>query len=153
MIMPERKIPLCAGEFYHLHNRGNNRESVFRSRGDYLFFLKRLRDYLVPVMDITAYCLMPTHYHLMVYLRPTSEVLRTSEVGLASRAMMQLAVSHTKGMNWRWKRYGSLFQGAFQSIHVDTDSYLVLSWPNNTSVLELWSINSFCDRVTASSSN
>ncbi len=71
--MPRRKVQLCAGEYYHLYNRGNNRERIFYERENYLFFLRQVRRYLVPVLEIIAYCLMPTHYHLLVLVE-TSEV-------------------------------------------------------------------------------
>jgi len=77
--MPRREIQLCEGEYYHLYNRGNNRERIFYERENYLFFLRRTREYLLPVLEIIAYCLMPTHYHLLVQIK-TSEVSETAEV-------------------------------------------------------------------------
>jgi len=120
--MPRRETPLCAGEHYHFYNRGNNRERIFYERENYLFFLRRIRKHLLPVLDVVAYCLMPTHYHLLVKINQTSEVLKTSEV---SRAMMRFSVSYTKAMNKRYDRVGTLFQGAFQALHVDQNDYLV----------------------------
>ena len=126
--MPQRDIELRAGEYYHFYNRGNNRERIFYERDNYLFFLQRLRKYLVPMMDIVAYCLMPTHYHLLAGIKDkqTSEVLKTSEVspGL-SKAMMRFSVSYTKGMNKRYDRVGALFQGAYRGKHVGGDDYLL----------------------------
>ena len=74
---PRSDIELCAGEHYHFYNRGNNREPIFYERDNYLFFLRRVGDYLCPVLDIVAYCLMPTHYHLLVGVK-TSDVSETS---------------------------------------------------------------------------
>ena len=45
--MPQRSISLVAGEYYHIYNRGNNRQDVFFERENYLFFLRRVRKYLV----------------------------------------------------------------------------------------------------------
>jgi REP element-mobilizing transposase RayT len=79
--MPRRTVKLCAGEYYHLYNQGNNRERIFYERENYGFFIRRLRKHLVPVLDFVAYVLMPTHYHLVVQIRlQTSEVSETSEV-------------------------------------------------------------------------
>jgi REP element-mobilizing transposase RayT len=86
LVMVRRDIELCAGEHYHFYNRGHNRELIFYQRQNYLFFLERLRRYLVPALDVVAYCLMPTHYHLLVRIKhkqaekQTSEVSKTSEV-------------------------------------------------------------------------
>ena len=122
--MPRREVQLCAGEYYHFYNRGNNRERIFYERENYLFFLRQVRRYLVPVLEIIAYCLMPTHYHLLVLVK-TSEVSENLGGLGASKAMMKFAVSYTKAMNKRYNRVGVLFQGPFQARHVDKDSYLV----------------------------
>ena len=113
--MPQRNIELCEGEYYHLYNRGNNRERIFFERENYLFFLRRLRKHLVPILDIVAYCLMPTHYHLLVML---------NEADLSHR-MQLFSISYTKAMNKRYDRVGALFQGTFRAKHVDGNNYLV----------------------------
>jgi len=128
--MPRREIAFQSGEYYHLYNRGVNRERIFFEPENYLFFLRRLREHLVPVLEVVAYCLMPTHYHLLVQVKQTpqtSEVSETSEVCSApiSAAMMRLAVSYTKAVNKRYGRVGPLFQGAFQARHLERDEYLV----------------------------
>ena len=48
--MPRRPIPLVAGTHYHIFNRGNNRQAVFFERENYLFFLDRMREYLVEMI-------------------------------------------------------------------------------------------------------
>jgi len=117
--MPQRTVELCSGEYYHLYNRGNNRERVFYEHANYLFFLRRLRKYLTPVFDVVAYCLMPTHYHLLARVK-TSKVSKG-----VSNAMMRFSVSYTKAMNRRYDRVGSLFQGTFRAKHVSRNNYLV----------------------------
>lgn len=121
--MPRRYLEFCPGEYYHLYNRGVNREKIFFESDNYRFFLERIERYLLPIMDLLAYCLMPNHYHLLVSIAEpkTSEVFKTSEV---SKAMMKLSVSYTKAINKRFDRVGPLFQGAFQARHIDTSAYL-----------------------------
>jgi REP element-mobilizing transposase RayT len=123
--MPRRDTSLCAGEFYHLYNRGNNREPVFYERENSIFFLRRVWKYLVPVLDVVAYCLMPTHYHLLVLVKDASGVSETPEVCAVSRAMQRFSISYTKAMNKRYDRAGALFQGAFRAEHVDGNTYLL----------------------------
>lgn len=57
------------GYIYHIYNQGNNRRKIFFKRENYIFFLRKLRTYILPYGDILAYCLMPNHFHLMVYVR------------------------------------------------------------------------------------
>ncbi len=128
--MPYRSVVLRAGHHYHICNRGSNRQDIFFERENYLFFLRRVREYLMgeqtseasktsevcshPV-TVVAYCLMPNHYHLLV--RPNDDEL--------SRHLMRLSVSYTKAINKRYGRTGSLFQGQFRAVLVNTDEQLL----------------------------
>jgi REP element-mobilizing transposase RayT len=124
--MPRRDTPPCAGEHYHFYNRGNDRQPVFYERENYLFFLRRVGEYLSPVLDVVAYCLMPTHYHLVIGVRQTSDFSEESDVSVSvSRAMQRLGISFTKAMNKRYERTGALFQGGYRSKHVGKNEYLV----------------------------
>ncbi len=127
--MPRRAIKFYAGEYYHIYNRGNNLQSIFFERENYLFFLRRVREYLIPNdVVVVAYCLMPNHCHLLIGIQQTSEVPKTSEaweVSSVSTEMMRLSVSYTKAMNKRYQRVGVLFQGPFQAVHVDGNEYLL----------------------------
>ena len=63
------------GELYHIFNQGNNREKIFFSRENYLFFLTKIKAHILPHADVLAWCLMPNHFHLMIYVH-TVEVAR-----------------------------------------------------------------------------
>ena len=122
--MPRRETTFLPDHYYHIYNRGNNRQAIFFEAENYLFFLRRLHQYLCPLIDMLAYCLMPTHYHLLIRIK-TSEVSQTSEVLTVSKAMMKLSVSYTKAINARFQRVGVLFQGAFQAKQITDDSHLL----------------------------
>jgi REP element-mobilizing transposase RayT len=113
--MPYRKFEFRAGEYYHLYNRGNNYQPIFFERENYLYFLRQLRKYLLDTLVVIAYCLMPNHYHLLVYLKTDN----------LSSMMQPFALSYTKAINKRYERVGSLFQGRFQAVHVDRNEYLL----------------------------
>ncbi|MBN2634646.1 MAG: transposase [Prolixibacteraceae bacterium] len=53
---------------YHIFNRGNNSQPIFFSRENYLFFLQKIKTHITPYADILAWCLMPNHFHLMIYV-------------------------------------------------------------------------------------
>jgi REP element-mobilizing transposase RayT len=100
-----------------VYNRGVNREPVFLERENYLFFLRRYRqDVASQGTDLIAYCLLPNHYHLLVYLVATDDF---------GRLMQPFALSYTKAMNKRYGRVGPLFQGRFCAVHVDREEYLL----------------------------
>ncbi len=54
------------GQIYHVFNRGNNLQTLFFTRENYLFFLEKVRKYILPHADILAWCLMPNHFHWMI---------------------------------------------------------------------------------------
>ena len=56
------------GDLYHIYNQWNNRDRIFFLRDNYLFFLNKIKLHVLPHADILAWCLMPNHFHLMVYL-------------------------------------------------------------------------------------
>lgn len=79
--------------------------------------LRRIRHYfLSDLIDVLAYCLMPNHYHLLVYLK-------TDDLG--RRIMQPFGLSYTKAINKQQSRTGPLFQGRFQATWVDKDEYLL----------------------------
>lgn len=111
-----RKIAFQPGHYYHLYNRGVNRQPIFFQAENWGFFIRRLRHYCRPdLIDIVSYCLMPTHYHLLVGLKTGQ---------LSQRIMHPLSVSYTKAINRQQSRVGPLFQGPYQARPVDKDSYL-----------------------------
>ena len=74
-------MDLIKDNIYHIYNQGNNRQEIFYNRENYGFFLQKMNDYLLPYCDIMAWCLMPNHFHWMVYVRET-ELLHTEGVSL-----------------------------------------------------------------------
>jgi REP element-mobilizing transposase RayT len=125
--MPRRETPFIADVYYHFYNRGNNRQAVFFESDNYLYFLKGVKKYLAPVATIIVYCLMPTHYHILVRVKhQTSEVFKTSEVSKqVSLAMQKFLISYTKAINKRFQRVGSLFQGQFQAEPIQNYAHLL----------------------------
>lgn len=61
---------------YHIYNQGNNKEPIFFQDGNYLFFLKKMRTFILPYADFLCYCLMPNHFHWLVYVRQTEVELQ-----------------------------------------------------------------------------
>lgn len=103
------------GAYYHIINRGNSGEEIFKSERDKEIFL----EYLAKAAErfsliIHTYCLMSNHYHLLI---------ETSQPNL-STAMQWINVSYVAYYNRKRRRSGHLFQGRFKSILIDADQYL-----------------------------
>jgi putative transposase len=54
------------GQIYHVFNRSNDSKLVFPERNNYLYFLSKINEFVRPHVEILAWCLMPTHFHLMI---------------------------------------------------------------------------------------
>jgi putative transposase len=66
------------GYIYHIYNQGNNRQKIFFKEENYLFFLKKIKTHILPYAEILAWCLMPNHFHLMVFV---NDVVKESIIG------------------------------------------------------------------------
>ena len=103
-----------AHEFYHVYNRGNNKQLIFFNNDNYLFFLKKIEAQLKPVSEIIAYCLMPNHFHILIQANGKSLKERNTFGGkpmqeLAYRVGILLS-SYSQAINKQNKTTGSLFQ-------------------------------------------
>ena len=116
--------PLQPGCYYHIYNRGNNREDLFLEERNYRYFLRLYIYHVYPIADTFAYCLRRNHFHLLVRIKETSpktsQVLESRE---ASQHFSNLFNAYTKGINKAYLRTGSLFEERFGRILVTTDAY------------------------------
>jgi putative transposase len=60
---------LAPGNYYHIYNRANGGENLFREDNDYQRFLDQYKKFIPPVADTLAWVLMPNHFHLLVWVR------------------------------------------------------------------------------------
>jgi putative transposase len=62
------------GKSYHIYNRANGNESLFRSDENFRYFLQRYAHFITDVADTYAYCLMPNHIHFLVKIKSLAEL-------------------------------------------------------------------------------
>lgn len=132
---------------FHIYNRGNNRQLVFFNRDNYLLFLRKIREKIVPQADILAYCLMPNHFHLLL---STNEQF---DKHACSNAFKSVLSSYTQAVNRRENRIGSLFaqntkSKPLASIHAQTCFHYIHQNPlkaNLVQCMEDWEFSSFQD--------
>jgi REP-associated tyrosine transposase len=100
-------------ELYHIYNRGNNHRQVFFKPENYIFFLKKVRRYILPYCDILSYSLMPNHFHFLIHSdeRTTAtKASRTQAKNVLSEGIRTLLSSYTQAINKQKQFSGSLFQ-------------------------------------------
>ena len=105
---------LISGEYYHIYNRGNNKQPIFFNDNNYIFFLRKIRKQLLPVADIICYCLMPNHFHIIIRATDKSTNERKSFGGKPMQEFPYrigiLLSSYSQAINKQNNTTGSLFQ-------------------------------------------
>jgi putative transposase len=144
--MPGRLVPLVNENYYHVVNRGIAEIPAFQNRwnykrfvsylsyyqnidvpGRFSFFLQLSKNERIKILsemkkekhfyvDIIAYCLMPTHFHLLLK--------QTVDNGI-SIFMSKITNSYTRYFNVKNGRKGSLFQGNFKAVKIDNENQLL----------------------------
>src|SRR4030042_2112972 len=113
--------------YYHIYNRGNNREDIFIENRNYEYFLLLYRKYLSPVIDTLAYCLLRNHFHLMIRTKSETENIYSQDFASAesknkviepSKRFSDFFNAYAKAMNRAYGRTGSLFQHPFGRVIV-----------------------------------
>jgi putative transposase len=118
--MPRRARSIIGGYVYHVLNRANARHSLFDTPLDYAAFEKVIAEaHEREPLRILAYCIMPNHWHLVVW----PEQQRYEQV---SSFMAWLTGTHTQRWhaNHQTAGTGHLYQGRFKAFPVETDEHL-----------------------------
>lgn len=135
-----RKIKFTNGEFYHIFNRGVDKRQVFMDDDDLCRFFQSMDEFntIDPIgsifensfrkvensifergeklVNFICYCLNPNHYHFILE--------QLVEKGV-EKFMHRLGSGYTTYFNQKNKRSGSLFQGKYKAVHIDSNEYLL----------------------------
>jgi REP element-mobilizing transposase RayT len=108
------------GEYYHIYNRGNNKEKLFYKAKNYQFFLDRYKKYLHEVTDTFTYCLLPNHFHFLIRIKNILE--NNSSV---SEKFRRFFISYSQAINKQENRTGSLFQKNLKKKKIHNQNQLI----------------------------
>jgi putative transposase len=129
---------------FHVYNRTNNKELLFKSSDNRLYFLKQFQKYLHPFLDTFCWNLLPNHFHFLVQIKTTdiikqylqtlpSQTLKPIEKKyLADDASTELLLelewkrffnSYAMAFNRQQHRNGNLFQRPFKRAEVIRESH------------------------------
>jgi putative transposase len=111
--------PLRAGGYYHIFDRGVNRENIFIEERNYAYFLSLYALHIHPVAETYAYCLLRNHFHILVKINPVPEISSSPP----SKAFNNFLTAYAKGFNKTYNRTGALFQHHFSRIPIFSDQY------------------------------
>ncbi len=131
------------GQYYHVYNRSNNRESLFKESQNRTFFLEKFNQYIRPFCIVHAYALMENHFHYSIKVREVQAIVNyiaglqkhrvskemaelVQSLGkeehisidcvnqLLIRQFQNFFISYVKSINKIYDRSGSLFQKNFK---------------------------------------
>jgi len=105
------------GNYYHLYNRGCNKEPLFNCEADYKELYQRLQksDHKSHV-NILAYCLMPNHYHFLVQQKSDVPVFKWIQF---------IFNGYVQYYNQKYERKGTLFESRVKPKVITCDNYLM----------------------------
>ncbi len=116
--MPRTARASVGGFCYHALNRGNGRAQVFHDTDDYHGFVRLLRQACARVpMRLVGYCVMPNHFHLVVWPRGDEDL---------STWMQWLLTAHVHGYRQRYRGSGHVWQGRFKAFPIAEDHHLLM---------------------------
>lgn len=117
--------------YYHVYARGINKQDIFLDKNDYGYFIKLFNRYLTKnkltntnglpypyygdVLELTVFCLMPNHFHLLIYQHESESM---------SKFMRSLMTSYSRYFNKKYKRTGALFESRYKAARISNESYL-----------------------------
>ncbi|MEQ8475744.1 transposase [Fulvivirga sp.] len=145
--MADYHAPFEYEGYYHIYNRGNNKENLFLNEHNYAYFMSRWKKYILPFSRVLSYCLMPNHFHFLIKIKTEEEVKALLKSRSASTKPSRISRSaleildinklledqfknlfsgYTLAINKQENRTGSLFQKRFRRIRVDSEKYLLI---------------------------
>lgn len=108
---------ILPGQPQHVIQRGNNRQNIFRAKGDYQYYLEKLTDAAEKHnCHIHAYVLMTNHVHLLMTPQ--------TEHGIG-KMMQMIGRYYVQYFNNKYKRTGTLWEGRYKATLIDTEDYLL----------------------------
>ena len=118
--------PFIPAHFYHLYNRGNNKEHIFYNDENYTYFLTLVKKYLLPICDIYSFCLLPNHFHFIIKIKEFENLPESIKLGKKKlhQPFSNLFNAYTKAINKKYERTGSLFQEHLKRIQISNEEYL-----------------------------
>ena len=129
--MSRTKRNLQENSFYHVCNRGNNKEQVIRNAEDKQMFINLLyRNFKACGIKIVTFCIMDNHFHLILKTGKNPQDL--------SKFMQKVTTSFAVQINRKYKRVGHVFQGRYNANYLPLrkDLAQAISYIQNNPVRE-----------------
>jgi putative transposase len=114
-------MSLLPGKYYHIYNRGNNRENIFVEERNYVHFLQLLAKYILPIADVFAYCLLRNHFHFLIRIKEAPDANHKSP----HQAFSNFFNAYARAFNRAYGRTGALFERTYKRLEITSDAHLL----------------------------
>jgi len=130
--MKKNTAALAPDTYYHIFNRGINKEILFKEKRNYTYFLNKYLKFISPIAKTYAFCLLKNHFHFLICTR-SEDILKKfipegkdySSEQIISLQFSHLFNSYAQAINKRFSRTGGLFETPFRRIGVNEEQYLI----------------------------
>ena len=142
-VQPKYHARFYEGGIFHVYNRTNNRERLFKSDANRFYFLKQYARYIHPFAETFCWCLLPNHFHFLIRIRQADTIkkaLQQQELPLkpAERKFLsghctmdhllilewqRFFTAYSMAFNKQHNRNGNLFQRPFKRLEVNKESH------------------------------
>ena len=126
-------------QLYHIYNQGNNKQKVFYSEENFIYFLEKINKHILPYADILAWCLMPNHFHLLVYVHSmevsggaTPSRTPTNQAINLNKSIGIMLASYTRAIQKQEKITGSLFRDKTKAVCLTKAETITPSYFNSS---------------------
>ncbi|MCC6298388.1 MAG: hypothetical protein IT314_03765 [Anaerolineales bacterium] len=132
--MPTDIPPLTYGTFFHIYNRGNNRENIFTEKRNYYYFMELWWKHISPIAETWAMGLLGNHFHASIYIKNREDLhpdlsgfenLTGLKIKEPSQYFSNFFNAYSRGLNIANQRTGALFERPFKRIPIDSEAYLM----------------------------
>ena len=135
-------MPFVPNNIYHVYNQGNNRQTIFFQRQDYLIFLNLYKRLFSSTASTIAWCLMPNHFHFMIYAdERCGAKIKQGGIYLdpITNSIRKLLSGYARIFNHQYKKTGSLFR---QKTKAKCLSSIEIK-PNSSCLIQNYYVNCF----------
>jgi putative transposase len=114
---------MTPGSYYHIFNRGINKDLIFFEEANYSYFLQQFKKYVSEYVDVFSYCLMPNHFHFFIRVKELGYLPTNTNLTRVEKAFRDFFISYARSINKGYGRTGALFQYKFKRKEIDSASY------------------------------
>ena len=140
------KFPIENG-YYHIYNRGINKQSIFEDSQDYSVFLSYLKEALSPPLKSDEIKMFEVEINGFTFLKPKRKpknfygeidliayclmpnhfhlLIRQNKRDSMEAFMRSVAIRYSMYFNKKYDRVGHIFQGIYKAILIENDNYLL----------------------------